>query len=284
MRIRVRHVTTYRYDRPVVLGHHVFRMHPRQDSRFALEDFSMSLYPEPAGMRTVRDNEGGLSHEAWFEGQTSSLRVAYRWGGRTAALAPAQDGPLPAPGAVRLPPAYGPVIDEARPCLQAPDAAPDPLLGDFAQAIAAEAGGSAWKFLSLLDRRIRADLLNATRLTGAPMQAGATLARGGGSCRDLAVLFISACRSQGLAARFVSGYMPAEPGERQHMHAWAEVLLPGAGWVPFDPSQNIAVGERHVAVASAADPGDAAPISGYFSGPGAHCEMDVELTVETEPL
>ncbi|HLP42439.1 MAG TPA: transglutaminase family protein, partial [Fibrobacteria bacterium] len=96
-------------------------------------------------------------------------------------------------------------------------------------------------------------------------------------------LFISACRSQGLAARFVSGYLPADPGERQHMHAWAEVLLPGAGWVPFDPSQNFAVGERHVAVASAADPGDAAPISGYYSGLGAQCEMGVELTVDTEP-
>jgi transglutaminase-like putative cysteine protease len=137
--------------------------------------------------------------------------------------------------------------------------------------------------LRLLDGRIRAELRNAPRLTGAPLVAGETLARGGGSCRDLAVLFIAACRSQGLAARFVSGYLPAGPGERQHMHAWAEVLLPGAGWIPFDPSQAMPVGERHVAVAAAAEPGDAAPISGYFSGPGARSEMDVELTVEVEP-
>jgi transglutaminase-like putative cysteine protease len=282
VRIRVRHVTTYRYDRPVVLGHHVFRMHPREDSRFALEDFSMAIYPQPAGMRTVRDKEGSLSHEAWFEGEANSLRIAYRWSGRTAP-AP-QSAPHLAPGGVRLPPSYGAGFGEARTCLQPADAAPDPLLGDFARSIAEEAGGSTWDFLGLLDRRIRGDLSNATRLTGAPMPAGDTLARGGGSCRDLAMLFISACRAQGLAARFVSGYLPAEPGERQHMHAWAEVLLPGAGWVPFDPSQNIAVGERHVAVASAAEPGDAAPISGYFSGPGARCEMDVDLTVETEPV
>lgn len=241
MRIRVRHVTTYRYDRPVVFGHHVFRMHPRQDARFSLEDFSMAIHPQPAGMRTVRDMEGSLSHEAWFEGQASSLRIAYRWSGRTAPQAPGP--PLLAPGGVRLPPSYGSGFGEARLCLQPLEAAPDPVLGEFAQSIAEEARGSTWNFLNLLDRRIRADLRNAVRLTGAPLDAGDTLTRGGGSCRDLAVLFIAACRTQGLAARFVSGYLPAGPGERQHMHAWAEVLLPGAGWVAFDPSQTFPVGE-----------------------------------------
>ena len=100
-----------------------------------------------------------------------------------------------------------------------------------------------------------------------------------GSCRDFAVLFIACCRLQGIAARFVSGYIPAEAGDRQHMHAWAEVYLPGMGWQGYDPTTGGGVGERHIAVAAAADASDAGPVRGFFSGL-ADSEMSVELTVE----
>jgi transglutaminase-like putative cysteine protease len=88
------------------------------------------------------------------------------------------------------------------------------------------------------------------------------------------------CRAQGIAARFVSGYIPAQPGERQHMHAWAEVHLPGMGWCAFDPTQGTTVGEKHVAAAG--EPAQAAPVAGYFTGSAARSEMEVELKVEAE--
>jgi transglutaminase-like putative cysteine protease len=84
------------------------------------------------------------------------------------------------------------------------------------------------------------------------------------------VLFCEACRSRGIPARFVSGYeREASLQERSHMHAWAEVYLPGGGWRGYDPSQGLAVSTTHVALAAAADPAMAAPITGTYRGSGA---------------
>ena len=88
-----------------------------------------------------------------------------------------------------------------------------------------------------------------------------------GACRDFAVLFIDACRCVGLAARFVSGYQDAyrSMGKRD-LHAWAEVYLPGAGWRGYDPTRGLAVADHHVAVAAAADPQNAAPVTATYRG------------------
>ena len=123
-------------------------------------------------------------------------------------------------------------------------------------------------FLMELAGRICRGLRPIARAEGPPLAAGETLSAGEGACRDFAVLFCSACRSVGLAARFVSGYeleAARDPG-RASMHAWAEVYLPGGGWRGFDPSQGLAVGLSHVAVAAARDPEMATPIAGSYRG------------------
>jgi transglutaminase-like putative cysteine protease len=140
-------------------------------------------------------------------------------------------------------------------------------------------------FLDGLSRKMHAELQNVPRLFGPPLPPELTLQEGKGSCRDLAVLFIASCRSLGLEARFVSGYIPAPLGERQHMHAWAEVRIPEIGWYPFDPTHADGVGEDHIPVAAAAAPVDASPIVGAFSswnGGPARSEMSVELRVQVE--
>jgi transglutaminase-like putative cysteine protease len=101
-----------------------------------------------------------------------------------------------------------------------------------------------------------------------------------GSCRDLAVVFCAMCRSMGLAARFVSGYQSeAVVQPRAHMHAWAEVYLPGGGWRGYDPSQGLAVSTSHVAVAAAADPRMAAPVSGSYRG-AARSAMQFQIQMQ----
>ena len=110
-----------------------------------------------------------------------------------------------------------------------------------------------------------------------------TLEKNSGSCRDFATLFIEACRSWGLAARFVSGYMLCEATEAGHAstHAWAEVYLPGAGWKGFDPTSGTLVGSQHVAVAVSRHPEAATPISGSFTGPTtAFSRIEVDVKVE----
>jgi len=93
-----------------------------------------------------------------------------------------------------------------------------------------------------------------------------TLTRRAGSCRDFATLFIDACRSLGLAARFVSGYLhsPMLPQGQGSTHAWSEVYLPGAGWKGFDSTTGQVVGNDHIAVAVSRHPEAVPPVSGSF--------------------
>ena len=112
-------------------------------------------------------------------------------------------------------------------------------------------------------------------------RAGDTLSLGTGSCRDFANLFMEAARHLGLAARFVSGYLYAEPSAANYgsTHAWAEVFLPGAGWKGFDPTIGKIVGTDHTAVAVARLPESVPPVAGSFVGPpGASLDVGVWVT------
>ncbi len=97
---------------------------------------------------------------------------------------------------------------------------------------------------------------------------GQTLTLGQGSCRDFAALFVETCRYLGMASRFVSGYahIPATEHWSTTTHAWAEVYLPGAGWKGFDPTNGEVAGSRHIAVAVARHPEAVPPVSGSFIG------------------
>jgi len=109
-----------------------------------------------------------------------------------------------------------------------------------------------------------------------------TLAKQAGSCRDFATLFIEACRYFGLAARFVSGYLHSPETTEGHgsTHAWAEVYLPGAGWRGFDNTSGKAVGHDHIAMAVTRHPADAPPVSGSFRSHISHRpRMKVQVEV-----
>jgi transglutaminase-like putative cysteine protease len=115
-----------------------------------------------------------------------------------------------------------------------------------------------------------------------------TLEIGSGSCRDLAVLMIDAVRSLGMAARFVSGYLHI-PGEDRgytgggNTHAWAQVYLPGPGWVDFDPSNGIVGNRDLVRVAVVRDPHHATPLHGTWMGiQSDFLGMSVEVAVTSD--
>jgi Transglutaminase-like superfamily len=116
-----------------------------------------------------------------------------------------------------------------------------------------------------------------------------TLRLGHGSCRDFAMLMIEAARSLGLAARFASGYLavpldyPKEPtsgSARGSTHAWAQIYLPGTGWIDFDPTSGSAGKIGLVTVAVVRDPHHAIPLHGTFIGfPSDHLGMEVQVSV-----
>lgn len=111
-----------------------------------------------------------------------------------------------------------------------------------------------------------------------------TLALGTGSCRDSAFLFIETSRRMGFAARFVSGYLYAQPSNDNFgaTHAWAEVFIPGAGWKGFDPTTGNIVGSDHFAVAVSRRPESVSPVTGSFIGPSSST-LDVGVWVSQEP-
>ena len=136
--------------------------------------------------------------------------------------------------------------------------------------------------LNEINQRISDDFNYIVRDEPGVQSPEKTLSSGQGSCRDLATLFIEACRQFGLASRFVSGYLvsTAAVEDVATTHAWSEVYLPGAGWRGFDSTSGQLVGGEHIAVAVHRHPEAIPPVSGLFIGPAKplpkmHVQVDV---------
>jgi hypothetical protein len=135
------------------------------------------------------------------------------------------------------------------------------------------------KLLQKLNLHIYRTLRYQRREQKGVLSPAETLENNGGSCRDFATLFMEICRFMGLAARFVSGYMySADIKGRMSMHGWAEVYLPGAGWVGFDPSWGLLANSNYFPVAVSRHSEHVPPISGtYFGTPRAFLKTQVDL-------
>ncbi len=249
--------------------------------------------PEPVLLTHALDAEGNTVARAWFSGQHQRVSVTSRTVVETTRTNPFDY--VPDGDAMSLPPAYSAGLRQRlAPSLERVPPAPDGACGDdvrtFAAGLSAGAGG-AIAFLDSLCRELHAKCEIVRREEGPPWAPAETLGTRRGACRDLALLFIDACRAMGLAARFVSGYHdhgsddsekpPRAPaGPERDLHAWAEVFIPGGGWRGYDPTHGLAVADKHVAVAAAADPADAAAVSGAFHGT-ATAAMTTEVSIDS---
>lgn len=280
MLFHIKHITRYRYSKAVFCEPFTIRLRPRVDDAQRLIRYQLSVDPAPAGQSEYLDVEGNTAAQCWFNGPTCSLQITMNCVVET--LRTNAFDFLLEPGALELPVDYSDIKYSALQPYRAPESPADPRLASLVDELAGQADRQTVGFLTHLATWVSEHLHREIRPDGPPLPAGETLEKRAGSCRDLAVVFIEACRLAGLAARFVSGYQ-AEldvDGDR-HLHAWAEVYLPGAGWRGFDPGQGVAVCDQHVALATGLHPAAAAPTVGNFRGTGATSHLETQVVIRT---
>ena len=270
----VLHETLYRYSVPVGLAQHVLRLEPRPgDCRLIARELLIEPLPNLRSIET--DAAGNQLVRVDFSGMATALSVVSRFTVETFAPPPLPIGPLPG-----LP--WTPWADAAlAACLHEPQA--DAGVADFAWGIAGRAGWEPIAFLDTLCHALHQRTDRHIRVDGDAQSPAHTLATARGACRDVTVLFMAACRSLNIPARFVSGYQAqAETSEGlRFLHAWPEVHLPGIGWRGWDPTHGSRVGDDHVALCAAPSQAATMPVEGGFYANGVTATLDCRVEIAT---
>jgi len=279
-RYKILHRTYYNFSADVWLETHTLRLRPREGHELRIESSSLTITPE-ATLRWHRDVEGNSVATATFSSPTNRLLVESE-----VIIQQYNENPLDFlvdEYATDYPFAYT-SVDWAVLLPYANLSSPDDtvLLRDWLGGIWQP--GEHIQSFSLLQRlctHIHQSMAYRRREEEGVQSPVETLSCGSGSCRDFAHLFMAGARHLGMAARFVSGYLHAEPSAFNYgsTHAWAEVYLPGAGWTGFDPTNDSLAGKGHFPVAVSRSPELVPPISGSFVGPlGVSLDVGVWVT------
>lgn len=284
MRYRIRHRTCYHYSQPVTLKAHVLRLRPRSDATQLLQQFQCIVTPEPITVSQIIELEGNETISVCFGAdRTEKLLIETCSEIKTYRSNPFDY--LAESWATSLPIDYpASLLTCLQPYLQHPlYPALDPDVVQLAQTLLHEVQSNTSYFLTALTQKIYEACEYSVREVGSPLAAGITWKHRRGSCRDFAVLFMAACRSVGLAARFVSGYQEGDLTlNESELHAWVEVYIPGGGWRGFDPTHGLAVSDRHIALVASAHPNQAAPVSGAVQeGNTINSTLETRVSIES---
>jgi transglutaminase-like putative cysteine protease len=280
----VRHITTYRYRKPVAFGEHRMMLRPRDDDDQKVLESELEITPAPIELSWAQDSAGNHIAIARFAERARELRFAC-----TIRLDHAPAGFRAADIAefVRTHPfAYA---AEDRPRL-APFVAPVSTHPDLARWAAGflhqDGSADTAELLVGMTQTIKRTFKHMARHEHGIQDPLRTLAIKSGSCRDVAVLMIAGLRLLGIAARFVSGYLHlADDDDDDHLtggntHAWVQAYVPGPGWIDFDPSRGTVGNQNLVRVAVVHDPRDAIPLQGTWIGAASdHLAMKVAVKV-----
>ena len=289
MRYKIKHATEYQYSQAVRLQPHTLLLCPRSDGAQQLEQFELQVEPSPEQQTYFLDINGNTCIKLSFATELLALKIT-----TTSEVLTRRENPfdyLSEPWALTFPIDYpSGLAAQLSPYLAVPpgqgiDSANMPSVMEMAQSILQQSSSNVGQFLTQLAQSIQSRCDYQQRLEGEALAPAVTLSQGSGTCRDFAVLFVAICRAVGIAARFVSGYQEGDPEGAHDLHAWAEAYVPGGGWRGFDPTLGLAVGDRHITLATAVDPKQAGPVIGKLY-PGqktkTSLESHIKLTVANE--
>ncbi len=280
------HRTTYRYDRLVGLGPQTIRLRPAPHSRTPVLAYSLKVSPEPHFLNWQQDPQGNFQARVVFPEKVTHFEVVVDLVADMATINPFDF--FLEPAAEFFPFTYDPVLhEELAPFRKLTP--PGPAMLQLLAAIPGDRRKSV-DLLVDINRMLSERVAYIVRREPGVWTPEETLAKATGSCRDSAWVLVNLLRHLGFAARFVSGYLiqlvadqkpvtgPAGPSaDFTDLHAWAEVYLPGAGWIGLDATSGLMAGEGHIPLAATPEPGSAAPIFGLVDD----CEaaFDFEMTV-----
>ena len=284
IRVALHHESSYHYERPVSLGPQTIRLRPAPHCRTPILSYSLELIPAGSNLSWQFDPLANHVARAIFPHKTAEFSVRMNL---LADLTPVN------PFAFLLEPeaATAPFLYRAETArILEPFLTPEPagpLLRKLVDTFRSPQPTVA--LLLSLNGAVLRRVAYTVRLEHGVQTCEQTLEKGSGSCRDSSWLLVQLCRHLGFASRFVSGYLiqlaepeSSDPASRQSdsadLHAWAEVYLPGAGWIGMDPTSGFLTAEGHIPLACSITPEEAAPISGTVEPAGV--EFTYRMAVE----
>lgn len=271
--VAIRHKTRYIYDRAIKLWPQVIRLRPAPHSRTKILGYSLNIRPEQHFINWMQDPFGNYQARVVFPDLTQEFEIDVEVIADMVAINPfdffldeyAEEFPF----------TYSDLLKkELQPYLEINES--DSLLKECFDACRQFENQSTVDFLVAVNQYVY-DLIDYTiRLESGVQSCEETLEKKLGSCRDSAWLLVQLFRHFGLAARFVSGYLiqlkadvkvldgPSGPEEDfTDLHAWAEVYVPGAGWIGLDATSGLLAGEGHIPLACTPHYQSAAPVAGF---------------------
>ena len=266
MRIRVSHLTTYRYDTPATAVIQTLRLTPRNHDGQYVTRWRIDVSTD-CRLDQHDDAFGNITHAFTAEGPLSELTILVEGEVET------RDTQGVVHGAVeRFPPSL--FLRETALTV------PDGDIAAFAAAVRDSVGTDTLKLLHHMLARLHDKMVFDTNPTYASTTAAEAFAFKRGVCQDFTHIFIAAARSIGIPARYVGGYFRRNDGviDQDAGHAWAEAFVPDLGWVAFDPTNGISATDAHVRVAVGLDYLGAAPVRGTrYGGAGETLAVNVRV-------
>lgn len=287
LHVSLTHRTSYVYDRRITMGPQTIRLRPAPHCRTPILSYSLTVTPKDHWLNWLQDPFGNFQARVILQEPTKEFSVTVDLVADMAVINPFD---FFVDEAVRdWPFSYDPMLAaELKPNME--PLASTPRLDRYIRDLGLTSKVTI-DFLCDLNRKLSQDIRYLIRMEPGVQTPEETLTLGSGSCRDTGWLLVQILRRLGLAARFVSGYLiqltpdvKALDGpvgttkDFTDLHAWAEVYVPGAGWIGLDPTSGLLAGEGHIPLAATPNPSSAAPISGGLEK--AEVEFSFDMRVD----